>query len=374
MPELVGGDYSYFIGRERELKELSAALGDQKRPFILVRGAAGVGKTSLVRAAVDEKAKRFSEIEWVSAAAGMDQLQPLSRQPGPELNIKHPLGYGPLLVIDDAEGLAYADELASKLFYGKKYLGVIVITRDSLDLRYANYTLDLGPVSLSAWMNAAARKLGARQAELLQATLAGMGIHEVPTPAFPYLLNSFFKWGPDAIGAMLRPIDSSGLFNANGQPVEFGKKDPIITAATNVEKELIHAVHKRPDLIHELSPRKFEEFVAELMRQQGFTVELTPATRDGGKDIYLAAKSSIGSFLYLVECKHHKQKPVGIAPVQRLYGVLQGENATAGLVVTTSTFTRPAEQFQEKVAYRLSLVDYLKLNRMISDVASGKKT
>lgn len=367
-------DIPGFVGREDEIRQLTHAIRDTKRPFILVRGAAGVGKTSLVRVVVEANAKRFSEIEWVRATAGLANLEPVSRQPGPERHIKQRLGYGPLLVIDDAEGLTYADEFASKLFYEKKYLGVILITRDPVDLRYANFTLDLGPIPMAAWMKVAERKLGSRNADLFAAFLNQTNIRHVSALAFPYLVSVWEKWGPDAIREMIGPIDSPGLFGADGRPVALKKKVPIVTAATNVEKELIKAVHKNPDLIHELSPRKFEEFVAELMREQGFSVELTPATRDGGKDIYLAAKTNLGSFLYLVECKQYKTKPVGIAPVQRLYGVLEGEKATAGLLVTTSTFTKPAEQFQEKVAYRLSLVDYLKLNRMISDVVSGTKS
>jgi restriction system protein len=278
-----------------------------------------------------------------------------------------------LLVIEDAEGLTYADEFASKLFYGKEYLGIIITTRDQVDLRYASFTLDLGPIRTAAWLTVAKEILGAKDADLFAKFLDRMEIKQLPALAFPYLLGAWETWGPDAVREMVSPIDSAGLFGADGRPVGLKTKAPIITAASNVEKELIKAVHQNPLLIHELTPRKFEEFVAELMRQQGFSVELTPATRDGGKDIYLAAKSNLGSFLYLVECKHHKAKPVAIAPVQRLYGVLEGEKATAGLLVTTSTFTKPAEQFQEQVAYRLSLVDYLKLNKMISDIAFGTR-
>ncbi len=372
--ELSDFDIAGFVGREDEFRQLTHAIRDTKRPFILVRGAAGVGKTSLVRVVVEANAKRFSEIEWVRATAGLANLEPVSREPGPERHVKQRLGYGPLLVVDDAEGLTYADEFASKLFYDQKYLGVILITRDPVELRYANFTFDLGPVTMAAWMKVAKAKLGSRGAEEFATFLNGTNIRPAPALSFRYLLSAWEKWGPAAIREMIAPIDSPGLFGADGRPIELKKKAPIVTAATNVEKALIKAVHKNPDLIHELSPRKFEEFVAELMREQGFSVELTPATRDGGKDIYLAAKTNVGSFLYLVECKQYRTKPVGIAPVQRLYGVLEGEKATAGLMVTTSTFTKPAEQFQEKVAYRLSLVDYLKLNRMISDVASGTKS
>lgn len=366
-------DIALWAGQTETLARLSDALRNIKRPYIVVHGAVGAGKTTVVRLAVEENAKRFTEIEWVSAADGMERLQPLNSELGPERLIKQRQGYGPLLVIDGVEWMDYADEFASKLFYENHYLGIILIMRRHIELRYANLTMEVRPPPISAWMKVVEERLGAKNADLFAGMLAQMGIKEIPNLAFPYMLRSFETWGAEAVSAMLQPIDSTGLFGADGKPVKLATNAPIIIAATNIEKQLINQVHRRPELVHELSPRKFEEFVAELMRQQGFTVELTPATRDGGKDIYLAAKTSLGSFLYLVECKQYKQKPVGIAPVQRLYGVLEGEKATAGLLVTTSTFTKPAEQFQEKVAYRLTLVDYIRLNKMISDVVSGVK-
>ena len=46
-----------------------------------------------------------------------------------------------------------------------------------------------------------------------------------------------------------------------------------------IEKEDTH-----PELMRNLSPRKFEELVAELFSDMGYEVVLTPATRDGGFD------------------------------------------------------------------------------------------
>lgn len=151
-----------LVGREDEFSQLSRALSATQRPLVLVRGAAGVGKTTLVRAVVEANATRFSEIEWVRATEGLANLEPLSRLPGSKRHIKQRLGYGPLLVIDDAEGLTHADEFASKLFQDTKYLGVILITRDTIDLRNVNFTLDLGPIPMAAWMKVAEDTLGSR--------------------------------------------------------------------------------------------------------------------------------------------------------------------------------------------------------------------
>jgi len=123
--------------------------------------------------------------------------------------------------------------------------------------------------------------------------------------------------------------------------------------------ELIGRLSANPRLLHQLPARKFEELVAELLSRDGLEVHLTPATRDGGRDVLAFHKTPVGRLLYLVECKRHGPgNPVGIAIVQRLYGVVVQERATAGLVVTTSRFTKEALAFAETVRHQFNLRDY----------------
>lgn len=123
--------------------------------------------------------------------------------------------------------------------------------------------------------------------------------------------------------------------------------------------QLIDRLSVNPRLLHELPPRKFEELVAELLSRDGLDVHLTPATRDGGRDVLAFHETPVGRLLYLVECKRHSpSNPVGIAIVQRLYGVVMQERATAGLVVTTARFTKEALTFAETVRHQFTLRDY----------------
>lgn len=46
--------------------------------------------------------------------------------------------------------------------------------------------------------------------------------------------------------------------------------------------DVIKAIAKEPNKLHKISPREFEEVVAELLAAFGWEVSLTPATRDGG--------------------------------------------------------------------------------------------
>lgn len=130
--------------------------------------------------------------------------------------------------------------------------------------------------------------------------------------------------------------------------------------------ELITRLSTSPHLLHEISPRKFEELVAELLSRDGLEVHLTPETRDGGRDVLAFHQTPVGRLLYLVECKrHHPSRPVGIAIVQRLYGIVAQERATAGLVVTTSRFSKEALSFGDTVRHQLGLRDYEALKQWL---------
>ena len=126
-----------------------------------------------------------------------------------------------------------------------------------------------------------------------------------------------------------------------------------------VNEELLSYLRERPQLMLELSPRRFEELIAAVLKGLGYEVVLTKETRDGGKDLYVVQNSSLGNHLYLVECKKFaRDRPVGVEIVRSLYGVVQQERATMGIVATTSYFTKEAIEFRSAVQHNLSLKDF----------------
>jgi HJR/Mrr/RecB family endonuclease len=142
---------------------------------------------------------------------------------------------------------------------------------------------------------------------------------------------------------------------------------PLIVFSSDTWSRLIRSFATHPEDLLSMPPRQFEELIAELLTREGMSVTLTPATRDGGRDILALARTPIGQQLYLAECKRHgKDNPVDVSVVRSLYGVVMQENASAGLIVTTSRFTSDAVKFAEPIQYRMglrdfgSLVDWLK--------------
>lgn len=131
------------------------------------------------------------------------------------------------------------------------------------------------------------------------------------------------------------------------------------TLVIDVNRELKSYLAKYPHKLYDLSPRKFEELVAEILSDFGFDVNLTTSTRDGGKDILAYMRNQISSYLMFVECKKWKpEHHVGIEVVQRLYGVQQVNNANKSMIVTTSFFSKPAIVESKRYEYLMDLKDY----------------
>ncbi len=119
-----------------------------------------------------------------------------------------------------------------------------------------------------------------------------------------------------------------------------------------------YALHT--EKMRQMQPCSFERFVAEIFRQEGFEVELTPASKDGGYDIIAVRHQTLtGRHVYLVECKRYDHgHKVDVKIVRGLMGVVQMENATKGIIVTTASFTKPAQDIAVKNSTRLALQDY----------------
>jgi restriction system protein len=92
-----------------------------------------------------------------------------------------------------------------------------------------------------------------------------------------------------------------------------------------------------------MTPKEFEDYVAELFRRLGYKTSSVGGPGDGGVDV-IADKDGIKSY---IQCKKYFQKhEVGVGEVRNFYGALVDRLANGkGYFITTSKFTFPAEQF-----------------------------
>ncbi|NER85044.1 MAG: restriction endonuclease [Leptolyngbya sp. SIO1D8] len=119
-----------------------------------------------------------------------------------------------------------------------------------------------------------------------------------------------------------------------------------------------------------IQPRKFEEFIASILRYEGFEVELTPATRDGRFDILAIKHSAVtGKHTYLIECKRYsRHRKIGIAVVLNLMWVLQQNSATKGLIITTSSFSKDVHREAEQYSNKIMIHNYKSLEKWIKSL------
>ena len=135
-----------------------------------------------------------------------------------------------------------------------------------------------------------------------------------------------------------------------------------------VTHSLVDKVALRPEILQEITPRQFEELVCELFERKGYNVQLTKQTRDGGKDLIVLNNSMLGDLVIYAECKKKAPKhPVNVGLVRQLYGTVEADRVTAGIMVTNSYFSEDARRFQQTIKSGMNLIDYSELMRQIMD-------
>lgn len=112
--------------------------------------------------------------------------------------------------------------------------------------------------------------------------------------------------------------------------------------------------------------------MAEAFAAEGFGVQLTPESRDGGYDVLaIRHREHTDDEVVLVECKRYNdRRKVGIEVVRQLVGVVCIESATRGVIATTSRFSRPAVETARRVG--LTLYDLETLKTWIGDVYASR--
>lgn len=131
--------------------------------------------------------------------------------------------------------------------------------------------------------------------------------------------------------------------------------------------EMAAELNARPALALKMSPRRFEEFVADAYRDIGFDVVLTPPTRDDGIDLYLLSN---GRRHAIVEVKRHRNK-LGVELVRQVRGVQMREDTELALLVSASGFTSGARReaahpMPLRRGYRMQLADLTEVLSQLS--------
>jgi restriction system protein len=126
-------------------------------------------------------------------------------------------------------------------------------------------------------------------------------------------------------------------------PVEpvmpYSMADPRIVEPIDV----ISGIDKRPNLL-ELSPKEFEAFIQNLFAKMGFDTKLYKASGDGGIDCIAYDPHPITGGKFIVQAKLYT-RTVAPTHVRDLWGTVQHEGATKGIMITTSGYGPDSYKF-----------------------------
>lgn len=161
-----------------------------------------------------------------------------------------------------------------------------------------------------------------------------------------------------------RPPDHLGGESIYRIIKRFTLNDPQLGLA-----ELGIHLRRRFSDVYSITSRRFEQLVADVYKQLGYEVILTPQTRDGGRDLILLGHQDER---IIVECKRYSaERKVGVGVVNSILGVQLALGERRARIVTTSTFTFPAHERAKSPAlaeqgYTLEFVDAEQLLKLLS--------
>jgi len=123
--------------------------------------------------------------------------------------------------------------------------------------------------------------------------------------------------------------------------LEFSMVDPRFIE----EIDVLSGLDQRPNLM-ELTPSEFESLISNLFQKMGLETRLTQASRDGGVDCVAYDPRPIFGGKVVIQAKRYKHT-VGVSAVRDLFGTLQNEGASKGILVTTSGYGKAAFEFAQ---------------------------
>lgn len=166
---------------------------------------------------------------------------------------------------------------------------------------------------------------------------------------------------PDFPNESLKAIDA--FFLANCQFLPDFALSGLSDATEIIRAKYLDKVQPQ-ELYLNLSPIEFEILTAELFEKMGFEVELTKSNADDGIDVFAKQADAGNKQLSLIQCKRYTER-VGVTYVRELIGTVSDRKATKGILVCSSTFTKPAKEKADSNP-SIELIDHTQLTRLLN--------
>jgi restriction system protein len=145
-----------------------------------------------------------------------------------------------------------------------------------------------------------------------------------------------------------------------------GRLAGLWDASTLISARYLH----RRDLdgraaLQAISAGELEQLVARLYTMMGYDCELTPPSRDGGRDVIAVRDDAGKRERRLIDCKHYSGS-LHIKDARALLGIVSTEHATVGVLLTTGRATQGIRQLRDADS-RLDLVEGDRLLELLDE-------
>lgn len=150
---------------------------------------------------------------------------------------------------------------------------------------------------------------------------------------------------------------------------------PTIEVTSTLET-VRRALIQKESLLYTLPPMKFEELIADLLRERGYDVHFTRASGDSGRDLLAYIRLPTGHpLLTIVECKRHSpDRALNPREVRAFLAVMNDhDKAPMGILATTTHFGPESRQIEKRNEHRLFLEDADSIRDWISGKGRWKK-
>ncbi|KJG55075.1 endonuclease [Photobacterium kishitanii] len=105
---------------------------------------------------------------------------------------------------------------------------------------------------------------------------------------------------------------------------------------SSLSDRLAKAIAQNPRYLMDIEWRELERVVQVVFEELGFSAELTPGSKDGGKDVILKCRISGFDHTYFIELKHWRsQQKVGGQAAQDFLKVIMNEEVNGGLFLSS---------------------------------------
>ncbi len=175
-----------------------------------------------------------------------------------------------------------------------------------------------------------------------------------------YFKRHIYHESPPPEANWSTPVNLSTLFDS--ESVQGCEKDEAY-----FDQRFIEYLDKQKCDIADIHWRQFEYLTGEFFHRSGYSVTIGKGRGDGGIDVVAIKENDItGPEKIFVQCKKYKKtNHIQLDSVRAFWATISDEQATKGIIATTSCLTKGSQEYCKARLYRLAAAEGDKVENWI---------